>query len=285
MKRLVVLLSFLYLLGTASIYAEDYRSGVVWEQPKIVQPGNQVGAAPSDAIVLFDGKNMDAWTGGPWEVKDNVLTVNPGKGQIVTKQKFGSCQLHLEFMTPPPVGKGQGRGNSGLFFMNHYEVQILDSFNSPTYYDGQCASIYKESPPYVNVCRKPGEWQTYDVIFTKPILQIENNKVTEVIRPAYITVIHNGVVVQNHFAITGSTFYDRETAYEVHTDREPISLQDHGNRMKFRNIWIREIPDSNNKIRPKVMPFIFKPDKSGSDITTTNNPEFNKYFVPEKPQK
>ncbi len=231
----------------------DFRMGIDWKEPPRVEPGEKVGDAPSDAIILFDGTNLDAWTGGNWDVADGVLTCKPRSGSIVTKEKFGSCQLHLEFACPAvddPNAKGQGRGNSGVFFMNHYELQILDSYENDTYYEGQCGSIYKQFPPYVNPVRKPTEWQTYDVIFTRPILRTEKNEngdeyVAEVIRPAYITVLLNGVVVQNHWEIKGDTFFHRTPQYQPHGDREPIQIQDHNNLTKFRNIWIREIPDSN----------------------------------------
>ncbi|MDO5308507.1 MAG: DUF1080 domain-containing protein [Planctomycetia bacterium] len=231
----------------------DFRMGIDWKEPARVEPGEKVGDAPSDAIVLFDGTNLDAWTGGNWDIADDVLTCKPGSGSIVTKEKFGSCQLHLEFACPPvvdPNAKSQARGNSGVFFMNHYELQILDSYENDTYYEGQCGAIYKQFPPYVNPVRKPTEWQTYDVIFTRPILRTEkdengNEYVAEVIRPAYITVLLNGVVVQNHWEIKGDTFFHRTPQYQPHGDREPISIQDHNNLTQFRNIWIREIPDSN----------------------------------------
>ena len=252
MKRFVLAL---LVAGVCSLAAaQDYRTGIDWKEPAVVTADGPVTTpAPSDAIVLFDGTNLDAWDGGAWEVADGVVTVKPGSGEIRTKQKFGSVQLHLEFATPSldlnekgePVAFGQGRGNSGLFFMNHYEVQILDSFENQTYFDGQCASIYKQTPPQVNVCRKPNEWQSYDVIFHRPILKIEDGKVAEVIRPASITVFQNGVLVVDNWQIKGDTYYHIPPRYEAHGDAEPIALQDHGNRMKFRNIWVREIPDAN----------------------------------------
>ena len=241
----------------------DYRSGIAWPEPPVVTPGAEPGAAPSDAIVLFDGTNLDAWNGGPWNVADGVMTVEPGTGNLETKEKFGSVQLHLEFATPPvelddagePKFSSQGRGNSGVFFMNHYEVQVLDNYENKTYPDGQCGGIYKQIAPLVNVCKKPGEWQTYDIIFTKPTLKIENDQVVEVIRPAYITVILNGVLVVNHWEIKGDTFWHVPPTYQVHGDREPIRLQDHGNRMQFRNIWLREIPDANILPPQTTMPY------------------------------
>ncbi|MDO5581703.1 MAG: DUF1080 domain-containing protein [Planctomycetia bacterium] len=284
MKRIVMLLFAFGFLGLGGAFAEDYRNGIQWEEPALVKPGKTAGAAPSDAIVLFDGKNLDAWEGGAWDVKDGVLTVNPKTGDIRSKEKFGSCQVHLEFMTPPAESKGQGRGNSGLFLMAHYEVQILDSYNNPTYYDGMCGSIYKQSPPYVNACKKPGEWQTYDVIFTRPVVRKEGDKVVEIIRPAYITAILNGIVVQNHFAIQGETYWHKAPEYLVHEDKESIRLQDHNNRMKFRNIWVRNIPDSNDIQREKVLPFIFDP-KTMKESFEKEEPAVQKQSTPEAPAK
>ena len=231
----------------------DFRMGIDWPEPAIVTPGETPRDAPSDAIVLFDGTNLDEWEGGKWDVANGVLTAKPQSGSIFTKKKFGSCQLHVEFACPPvddPNAKGQGRGNSGIFLMNHYELQVLDSYENPTYFEGQCGSIYKQFPPYVNCVKKPTEWQTYDIIFTRPILRTEkdaNGKeyVAEVIRPAYITVLLNGCVVQNHWEIKGDTFFHRTPQYQPHADREPIQIQDHNNTTQFRNIWVREIPDSN----------------------------------------
>jgi len=184
-----------------------------------------------------------------WKIENGELVCVPGRGDIRTKKTFGSIQLHLEFATPSVVsGRSQGRGNSGVFF-GPYEVQILDSYDNETYYDGQCASIYKQTPPIVNACRPPGEWQTYDIIFNRPELKIEDG-VTHVIRPGYITVIHNGVLVVNRHELWGSTFFHRPSVYEAHPPTLPIRLQDHGNDIRFRNIWVREIPDTN--VRPEA---------------------------------
>jgi hypothetical protein len=215
----------------------EFKSGIVWPEPKVVTPGKADNDPPADAIVLFDGKDLSKWNGGDkWEIKDGVATAKGGG--ITTKDSFGDCQLHVEFATPEKVvGKGQGRGNSGVYIMGKYEVQILDSFDNPTYFDGQCGSIYKQTPPMVNVCRKPGEWQSYDIIFNAPKFA-EDGKVT---KPAYATVIHNGVVVQNHFELLGGTFYDRAPVYQKHADKLPLHIQYHGNPVKFRNIWIRSI--------------------------------------------
>lgn len=223
-------------LGTGQLVGVEYLSGKVWKQPKIVDPGTS-STAPADAIVLFDGTDMSAWKGGEkWVIADGAATVKGGGVQ--TKQSFGDCQLHLEWASPVEVkGSGQGRGNSGVHLMGRYEVQILDSYDNTTYFDGQCASIYKQHPPLVNACRKPGEWQTYDIIFTAPRFNDDGTLKS----PAYLTVLHNGVLVQNHFPLEGATAWHKPPEYLKHAEKEPISLQDHGNPVKFRNIWIREL--------------------------------------------
>lgn len=255
MKRFGMLL-VLSVCGITAVSANDWRSGIDWAKPAVVAPGATASDPPADAIRLFDGKNLDAWEKNKWTVQDGEMIVKPKAGDLATKQKFGSVQLHLEFATPTKVsGSGQGRGNSGIFFMNHYEVQVLDSYKNETYHDGQCASIYKQRPPLVNVCRAPGEWQTYDIIFIRPELKIENNKVVEVVRPAVVTVIQNGVLVIYNHPIEGDTFYHTPPAYQVHGAKEPIRLQDHGNLTRFRNIWVREIPDTYDKPKPSREPF------------------------------
>ncbi|MDR0870020.1 MAG: DUF1080 domain-containing protein [Planctomycetaceae bacterium] len=255
MKKLTVLFVLFAACLAATASAKDWRSGIEWTEPKVVRPGEKYGDPPADAVILFDGKDMSAWN-KEWDVKDGVITVKPGSGSVETKQKFGSVQLHIEFATPAEVkGKDQGRGNSGVFF-GPYEVQVLDSYgDNKTYFDGQCASIYKQRAPQVNVCRKPGEWQTYDIIFNRPVLKAVEGKDPEVIRPAYVTVIQNGVLVINHHEIEGITFYDQPPAYKWHDERVPISLQDHGNPLKFRNIWVREIPDDNTKPKQTKKPY------------------------------
>lgn len=218
--------------------ADGWESGIQWPEPKVVTPGDAPGAAPSDAVVLFDGTSMDAWDGGgQWKVRDGYA-VSDGGG-VNSKEGFGSCQLHLEFATPEKVeGSGQGRGNSGVYFMGKYEVQILDSYENQTYFDGQCAAIYKTKPPLVNACRKPGEWQTYDIVFEAPVF--DGGKI---VKPGYLTVLQNGILVQNHTELLGSTYWDQAPVYEPHADRLPLQLQFHGNPVRFRNIWLREIPD------------------------------------------
>jgi len=218
--------------------SREYVSGKKWEEPKIVTPGEN-GGPPSDAIVLFDGKDLaQGFNGGEgWTVADGAATVG-GKGGVTSKRAFGSCQLHIEWATPKDVkGEGQGRGNSGVYLMGIYEVQILDSYRNKTYFDGQAASIYKQRPPLVNASRGPGEWQTYDIIFRAP----EFDAAGKVTKPAAVTVLHNGVLVQNHFELEGGTFYDRPPAYSKHAAKLPLSLQNHGNPTRFRNIWVREL--------------------------------------------
>ncbi len=235
--------------GPAANY-QEYKSGVVWPEPAVVAPGATAADPPADAIILFDGKDLSKWKNGEnWEIKDGVAYTR--KSDIDTKQSFGDCQLHIEFATPEKVsGSGQGRGNSGVYFMGKYEVQILDSFENKTYFDGQCAAIYKQSPPMVNVSRKPGEWQTYDIIFETPRFAADG-KVT---KPGYVTVFQNGVVVQNHTELQGGTYYDQPAHFDAkgHPEKLPLRLQYHNNPVKFRNIWIREIkPIVGKKPEPK----------------------------------
>ncbi len=227
----------------ASPQTKPYESGIVWAEPKMVTPGTN-GSPPSDAIVLFDGTNFDKWTGGGKWVIENGAGI--AKDWLRTKDKFGDCQLHVEFATPKEVrGKGQGRGNNGIGFMDgHYEVQVLDSWDNPTYFDGQAAAIYKQHPPLVNASRKPGEWQTYDIIFEAP--RFDGDKLK---RPAYATVFHNGILVQNHFELLGDTPYDRPPAYTPHPGN--LALMYHDNPVQFRNIWIREIKELDHKMPEK----------------------------------
>lgn len=215
---------------------KEYKSGIVWPEPKVVTPGTNPGDPPSDAVVLFDGKDLSKWNGGDkWQIKDGYATVRGG--DISTKDNYGDYQLHVEFATPEKVrGSGQGRGNSGVFLADRYEVQVLDSFDNKTYFDGQAGSLYKQMPPLVNACRKPGEWQTYDIAWEAP--RFDGSKL---VKPGIVTVFHNGVLVQNHFELQGGTYYDRPASYEVHPVKQPIRLQNHGDPVKYRNIWLREI--------------------------------------------
>lgn len=218
--------------------------------PPIVTPGDECGDAPGDAIVLFDGTedSMSNWSdtkGNPskWVCRDGYMESVKGAGYIQTRQEFGSCQLHVEFATPSTVkGDGQGRGNSGVFLQGEYEVQVLDSYNNLTYPDGQCAALYGRAVPLANVCRKPGQWQSYDIIYHRPIFD-KNGNVT---RKATFTVLQNGVVVQDHVVLEGGTDWRGRHAisdYAPHKDARPIKLQDHGNPVRYRNIWVRELTD------------------------------------------
>jgi hypothetical protein len=226
----------------------------VWDPvPKIVTPAATDAQPPSDAIILFDGTNEDAWVSAQdkspakWIVADGVMTVNKAVGNIETKRTFKNYQLHLEWKVPENItGSGQLRGNSGLFLASTgpedagYELQILDSYNNPTYVNGQAASIYKQSPPLVNADRKPGEWQSYDVAWTAPLFNADGSLKS----PAYVTAFFNGVLVQNHFELKGETLYIGQPFYKKY-DRAPIKLQAHGDPsapISFRNIWVREIP-------------------------------------------
>jgi hypothetical protein len=238
---MIPVFTVIYCLSAYS--QDDPKMTEVWfPVPEIVSPGILNGA-PSDAIVLFDGKNLDEWSndkGGQagWEIKEGILTINPGAGSIQTKRLFSDCQLHLEWRTPSTIiGEGQGRGNSGVYLQSRYEVQILDSYNNPTYSNGQAASVYKQYIPLVNASLKPGEWQTYDIIFTAPRFNIDCTLKSA----AFVTVIQNGVVVQNHVEIKGATTYVGLPVYLKHAFKQPLLIQEHGNPVSFRNIWIREL--------------------------------------------
>jgi hypothetical protein len=233
-------------MSVVSARAKEYESGIPWPEPKIITPPSALGGPPSDAIVLFDGKDLSKWEGGDkWIVKEGYA-ISAG-GDIHTKQTFDNYQLHLEWAEPAKVvGRGQGRGNSGVYlglFPNNgmYELQVLDSYKNTTYFDGQCGAIYKQHPPLVNVCRKPGEWQSYDVVFEAPRFDADG----KLVRPAFVTALQNGVLVQNHFQFLGGTSWDRVPKYTAHAAKLPIGLQYHGNPVRFRNIWIREVPPSD----------------------------------------
>ena len=231
---------------STAAFADEYLTGIRWEQPPIVQPGATAGEPPSDAIVLFNGRDLSNWDNGDrWSVQDGALVT--GKGMLTSHEKFGDCQLHIEWSAPSEVkGSGQGRGNSGLFMMGKYEIQILDSYDNETYFDGQAAAIYKQTPPMVNAMRKPGEWNTYDVFWTAPRFADDGSLQS----PAYVTVVHNGVLVLNHFELLGDTPFNRPPEYKPHPPQGPIALQDHGNPVRFRNIWVRPLkPIQGERVR------------------------------------
>jgi Domain of Unknown Function (DUF1080) len=219
--------------------------------PPAVTPGEcstqaHAGAAPSDAMVLFDGKDLSKWKaadGGPakWKVGDGYFEVAPGTEDMYTRDTFGDAQLHLEWATPdPPRGEDQDRGNSGFFLMGLYELQVLDSYHSKTYADGQAGAIYGQYPPLVNACCPPGQWQAYDVVFHGPRF----DKDGKLARPAFITVLHNGVLVQDHARIMGPTEHMKRPPYHVTPDKLPIKLQDHNHPVRYRNIWVRELAEN-----------------------------------------
>src|ERR1051326_126099 len=239
---------FLACLSLIAITAKSFAAESAGEipppkdEPRIIEPG----PPPSDAIVLFDGKDLSQWKddkGGPakWEVKDGVITIN-GTGSIVTKQEFGDCQLHVEWATPEEVeGEAQGRGNRGILLQGRYEVQVLDSYNNKTYYHGQAGSVYKQYAPLVNACRKPGEWQTYDIIFHAPRFDVDG----KLQKAGTVTVLQNGVLVQDNVEIKGSTGPVGAPKYRAHPLKQSLVLQEHHNPVRYRNIWIRELSEKS----------------------------------------
>lgn len=247
------LLTFGLLAMPHDATAQNDRHPVYWEvhdpdrpTPPVVDPGPAPAEpvpAPDDAVVLFDGTNLDAWEtpdGEPagWTVENGYVEVEPGAGNIQTKEDFGSVQLHVEWAAPEEVeGEGQERGNSGVFLMGRYEVQVLDSYENPTYADGQAAALYGQYPPLVNASRPPGAWQTYDIVFHRPHFDEDGT----LVRPARFTVFHNGVLVQDNVELTGVTAHQDRPPYEAHPHRLPLLLQDHSDRVRFRNIWLREL--------------------------------------------
>jgi hypothetical protein len=242
--------------GIAYFAFADQQKEKKWEvhdrtrpHPPVIQPGTpstqeQAGKAPSDALILFDGKDLSHWQaeggGGeaPWKVESGYMEA-AGKS-IETKEPFGDCQLHVEWAAPvPATGKDQGRGNSGVYIMGFYEVQVLDSFENDTYADGQAAALYGQYPPLVNASLPPGQWQTYDIVFHGPRFG-EGDQVT---RPGTVTVFHNGVLVQDHRDLKGTTSHHSPGFYKRHPEKLPIHLQFHGNPVRFRNIWIRQLSE------------------------------------------
>ena len=238
---------YMYIDGI-KVHEEDQNKQPL---PAVVTPGAEPGAPPSDAVVLFDGTEKafkENWTdtkGGAsrWNVVDGALESVRSAGYIQSKAEFGSCRLHIEWASPSKVqGSGQGRGNSGVFLMGQYEVQVLDSHENTTYADGQASALYGRSKPLVNASRKAGEWQTYDIIFHRPQFD-QDGKVT---KRATFTVLHNGVLVQDHVILSGGTVWDgphSASEYKAHADKGPIAMQDHGNPVRFRNVWVRELKD------------------------------------------
>jgi len=222
----------------------DPKLTEIWKPvPKVVSPGATPSDPPSDAIVLFNGKDAASWQNKNgnafnWKVESGAMTVVPNAGDIQTKEGFGDCQLHIEWRTPAEVsGEGQGRGNSGIFLMGRYELQVLDSYNNSTYSNGQAGSIYKQHMPAVNVCRPPGQWQTYDIVFTAPQFYQDSTLKT----PARMTVFQNGVLIQNNVELWGPMQFIGVPKYEKHGNKEPLLLQDHHNAVSYRNIWIRPL--------------------------------------------
>lgn len=244
-RRAGTVLIVISALFAAPALAQDMapEETEVWTpEPAVVAAPPHV-APPSDAVVLFDGQNLDAWQSmngeaAKWHVADGAFTVVAGTGGIRTREAFGDVQLHIEWRTPAVVeGNGQGRGNSGIFLMERYELQVLDSYENRTYSNGQAGSIYKQYMPMVNASRAPGEWQTYDIIFEAPHFAPDGS----LLRPAYMTVLHNGVVIHNHAQLRGPTVYRGLPEYEAHEPRLPIMLQDHGNPVSYRNVWLRSL--------------------------------------------
>ena len=241
---LVLALTGTVLFAQNEMKPEDTE---VWEPvPKVVTPGETNDAPPADALVLFNGSDLDQWSvpdDSNWEIKDGALTIKPTEEKLerpsnmATKESFGDFQLHIEWKAPEKIeGEGQRRGNSGIFLQSRYELQIQDCYQNPTYVNGQAGSIYKQTAPLVNPCRPPGEWQTYEVFYTAPRF----DDIGLLLSPGYVTVVHNGVLIQNHTEIKGSIRHVGLPYYTPHGDM-PLLIQDHGNPVSFRNIWIRSL--------------------------------------------
>jgi 3-keto-disaccharide hydrolase len=265
MRRIFVI-SGIVLAGILAISNSPFAKGqatvptIKWPvhdrdraQPNVITPATpstqeHPGNPPSDAVVLFDGKDLSQWesaNGGPakWKVENGYFEVLPKTGDMRTKQAFGDCQLHVEWAAPnPPHGEDQDRGNSGIYIMGLYEVQVLDSYQSKTYADGQASAIYGQYPPLVNASRPPGEWQTYDIIWHGPRFDA-NGKLT---RAATVTVLRNGVLVQDHVTLTGPTAHKQRPPYHAHPEKLPLQLQDHGHPVRYRNIWFRELHEAED---------------------------------------
>ena len=218
-------------------------------QPPVVvpPPTARPDAPPADAIVLFDGKDLAQWEAdsGPagWKVDSGYMEVVAGTGSIHTKRGFGDCQLHVEWRAPLPAqGEGQERGNSGVYLMSRYEVQVLDSYGNTTYPDGQASAVYGQFPPLVNASRPPGVWQSYDIVFHRPRFDAKG----KLLQPARLTVLHNGVLVQDNVELSGPTAHQRRPPYVAHADEMPLLLQDHGHPVRYRNIWVRPLGEATH---------------------------------------
>jgi len=262
---------FVMIFGTSILITQGQQTDPVqssggWKihdmnrpRPPVISPGtqsskNQVGLPPSDAIILFDSKNLSAWeqtNGEPakWKIEKDYMEVVRGRS-IRTKQAFGDCQLHIEWSSPISEGKiGQQNGNSGVFMMGLYEIQVLNSYQNKTYPDGQAAAIYGQYPPLVNCSRPSGEWQSYDIIFRRPRFQRNGM----LLKPARITLLHNGILVHDNVTPTGPTAWQNRPPYEAHPDKMPIMLQDHDDPVRYRNIWIREL-ETYDKLAHEIQP-------------------------------
>ncbi len=246
MRSRGVYAAFNAVLGLLSIVAavvamnREYLPGIEWQAPPVVTPGTD-GGPPSDAVILFDGHDLSAWEPGSWKIDDGELVA--AQGDIKTKANFEDFQLHIEWASPSPArGEGQHRGNSGVFLQDRYELQVLDSYQSDTYHEGQAGAIYKQMPPMVNAMRPPGEWNVYDIAWTAPRFNEDGSLKS----PAYVTALHNGVLILNHFALLGLTSWADVPQYEAHGPA-PIRLQDHGHPVRYRNIWIRELKPLDSK--------------------------------------
>jgi len=246
--RILPVFTLISVLATSGLHAADKKN----VQPKVINPG-PVGGPPSDAIILFDGTDLSKWRSGKkeagWKVEDGIMEVN-GTGGILTKEEFGDVQLHVEGAAPMKVkGKGQGRGNSGVYLQGRYEIQVLDSYENKTYPKGQAGAFYNNFPPLVNASRKPGEWQTYDIIFHAPKPKEDGS-----VEPGSFTVLHNGVLVQDNVELTGPTSWLVRSPYPAGVVEGSIGLQDHGNPLRYRNIWVRELKTADPLDSPFVKP-------------------------------
>ena len=255
------------------VCGQEWKSGVEWHEPPTVTPGEQDTDAPSDAVILFDGTNLSEWENGDTWLIENGTAI-PKETDIFSKRHFGDIQLHVEWSTPAVIeGEGQGRGNSGVFLMGLYEIQVLDSYQNLTYFDGQAGGIYKQTPPMVNAMRKPGRWNTYDLFFTTPQFRTNGDVQT----PGYVTVVHNGVLVLNHFELLGPTEYTSAPHYVTHAEAGPVRLQFHGDAVRYRNIWVRELtpPVGRRVSGPYHVPKQIKiqpadPEDTGEDDKSVN---------------